>query len=88
MNQVINDKLDEKLKRIISDVFGVDLMLIDENSSPDNIEAWDSLRQMSLIMALEEEFSITFSDDQVVEMLNYKLIRQALNEVINGPRES
>jgi len=36
------------------------------------------LKHMNLIVALEEEFGVTFSEDEIVEMLNYKLIKETL----------
>ncbi len=59
---------------IISNVFDYPLEKIDEKSSPDTIESWDSLNHMKLILALEEEFKVEFSDDQIVDMLNVSLI--------------
>lgn len=45
---------------------------LDEDSSPDTVENWDSLKHMSLILALEEEFDITFSDDEIIRILSVK----------------
>jgi acyl carrier protein len=61
-------------------VFGIAESDITEDASPDTIEAWDSLRHMSLVLALEEEFGVEFTDDQTVEMLNIKLIKAILSE--------
>ncbi len=61
-------------------VFETEPSLINENSSPDNIENWDSIRHMNLIVALEEEFGIQFSDDQIADMTNFKLVIATLKE--------
>ena len=58
----------------MSDIFNIDIGSINNDSSPDNIETWDSLKHMNLIIALEEEFNIELHDDDIVEMLNYNLI--------------
>ncbi len=71
---------EQKLQEILSRVFNVSSAEITENASPDTIENWDSLRHMSLVLALEEEFNIEFTDDQVVEILSYKLIKIVLKE--------
>lgn len=52
---------------------------IREDSSPETIEAWDSLKHMSLILTLEDEFKIQFSDDEIVKMLSVALIMDVLN---------
>ncbi len=61
-------------------VFETEPSLINENSSPDNIENWDSIRHMNLIVALEEEFGIQFNDDQIADMTNFKLVIATLKE--------
>lgn len=38
---------------------------IDESTSNENLAAWDSLRQMQLVFALEETFGVTFDDDEI-----------------------
>ncbi len=75
--------IDNKIKKVISIVFEMDVDNINDNSSPDNIENWDSLRHMILIGALEDEFNIQFSDDEMTELLNFKLIKFTISEKIN-----
>ena len=55
---------------------------INEETSPDNVESWDSLKHMNLIVALEEEFEVEFLDDEIETLLNYKLIALTLEEKI------
>jgi len=55
-------------------VLNIDVSLINNESSPDNIENWDSLKHMNLIVALEEEFEIEFDDEEIVDSMNYALI--------------
>lgn len=71
---------EQKLKEVLSRVFNININTISEDASPDTIENWDSLRHMSLVLALEEEFDVEFTDDQVVEILSYKLIKIVLKE--------
>jgi acyl carrier protein len=48
----------------------------------DDLESWDSLAQMNLVIALEEEFEITIPDDEVGTMLSLPLIMSLLNELV------
>jgi acyl carrier protein len=68
----------DKIKEIMASVFKCEKSDIDENSSPDTIEKWDSLGHMNLVVALEEEFGVVFSEDETVEMLNFKLVEETL----------
>jgi len=71
---------EKKLKKIFSDIFKIEENTVDENSSVDNIESWDSLNHLNLILALELEFGISFSEEQTVEILNYSLVKLVLQE--------
>jgi acyl carrier protein len=73
--------MNKKVFKIVSQVMGVPLEEISEESSPDTISQWDSLQHMNLVLALEEEFKIQFSGDQTVSMLNVKLILLTLEEL-------
>ena len=53
---------------------------ITDESSPDNIESWDSLKHMNLIIALEEEFEVTFTDNEIFKMMNYASIKSIIIE--------
>ena len=67
----------------MASVFEVPVNDINEDSSPDTIENWDSLRHMNLITVLEEEFDIRFNDDQIIEMLNFEQVIYTTNKVLN-----
>lgn len=69
-----------KLKQVLSDVFGVDASAINDEASVDTIKKWDSLNHLNLVLALEEQFKVSFTEDQVVEMLNYPLVKAVLQE--------
>jgi len=69
-----------KLRQVVSDMLEVDIDDINENSSPDNIEQWDSLSHIKLIMAIEAEFNVKLTPDDVMDMLSVKLIKMILAE--------
>ena len=69
-----------KILEVMSSVFEVELTSLNEDSSIDNIENWDSIRHLNLILALEEEFNITIPDEEVGNLVNYKLIELIVNE--------
>lgn len=77
--------LDEaKLKSVIATVLEIDAAEIDEESSIDTIESWDSLKHMDLILSLEEEFGITVPDHEAGELTSYSLIKLVVNEQIEN----
>ena len=72
--------MEKKLKNIFSEVFNVEISVINDKSSPDNIESWDSLKHTNLIVALEESFNISFVPDEMIEMLNFGLVKIIVEE--------
>jgi acyl carrier protein len=72
--------MEADLRRLMADVFGVDVGQITEDASIDTIDAWDSVRHLNLVLALEERFAVTFTEQETVEILNYELIRAILKD--------
>tara|TARA_Y100000031_G_scaffold12789_1_gene13623 strand:- start:518 stop:742 length:225 start_codon:yes stop_codon:yes gene_type:complete len=72
----------ERVYKIISQVFNVPIENINDESSSDDIETWDSLKHMNMVLALEEEFNVQFGEEQVLEMLNVGLIIEILKEIV------
>ncbi|MEO1945688.1 MAG: acyl carrier protein [Candidatus Thioglobus sp.] len=71
--------MENRIKKVMSNVFNINVDSINNESSPDNIENWDSLKHMNLIVALEEEFRIEFDDEEIVDSMNYALILNILS---------
>jgi acyl carrier protein len=70
----------------MSAVFEISTGEINDESSPDTIESWDSLKHMNMVVALEEEFNVQFTDDNITELINMKLIRVVLLERLPADR--
>lgn len=74
--------MDDRLKQVMAEILEVDVASINEETSQDSIDQWDSLKQMNLVVALEEEFDIEFEDEDIANLLNYKLIKLTIEEKI------
>lgn len=73
----------DKIKQIMSVIFEIPVDDIQENSSPDTIERWDSLQHINLVSSLEEEFNVRFSDEEIIEMMNLELIVYIIKQKTN-----
>lgn len=80
-------ELDDKLADLLASVFDIDKDQINADSNVDNVEGWDSVNHMHLVVALEEEFGIEFKDDEAVELISFELIRSYLKEKIPAYRD-
>jgi acyl carrier protein len=73
--------MERKLKKIMTKILGINENDINEESSRKNIKAWDSLKHIRLVLAIEEEFDVEpFDMDQIVEMTSYIGIKRILRE--------
>ncbi|MCQ2522955.1 MAG: acyl carrier protein [Lachnospiraceae bacterium] len=60
----------EKLQEIFADVFDDDTIELTDETNSNDIEDWDSLEQINLIVAIETEFSIKFQMGEVSKIKN------------------
>lgn len=70
----------KRVIKVVSQVMNVPADGISPESSPDTIGAWDSLKHMNLVLALEEEFAIAFTDEEIVDLLSVRIIAETLKE--------
>jgi len=76
--------VEDRIKKIMSIIFEIDVSQISNESSADNISSWDSLKHMNLIIALEEEFDIMIPDNEVGNMLSFELIFHIINDAMQN----
>jgi len=68
----------ERVKAVLASVIGVKMSEIGDDASVSTLEAWDSIKQIKLIMALEDRFGLMFDDDEISELISLDCIAQAL----------
>ena len=68
-----------KIRPIFSDLFKINLDEINYESNRDNIDNWDSLNHLILIMKIEEAVSIKFDIENINELNSISLI---IDEII------
>jgi len=62
-------RLDQReLMRIFADVLEVDPSKLSEQSSPDNVQGWDSAKSMEIVITIEEALNLEFSADELAGM--------------------
>jgi acyl carrier protein len=72
-------EIEDRLTQTVAEVLGVTPDLLSEESSPSTISSWDSLSHLSLVIALEQEFGVNLSAEQVLAMRNMRSIRTILH---------
>ncbi|MCH5193783.1 MAG: acyl carrier protein [Oscillospiraceae bacterium] len=60
----------EKLHEVFRDIFDDDTIELNDETTADDIEDWDSLEHINLIIAVENKFGIKFGMGEVTTMKN------------------
>ena len=75
---------EDRIKQVLASVFNVDVDEITEDTSPDTLDVWDSLKQMDLVVALEDEFKMSFTQEQIIEMMTFSVVLQIVSEAVSS----
>ena len=62
----MNDRaIDEGLTEIFRDLFGDDAIVLTPRMTADDVDGWDSIKHISLIVAIEDRFGIKFTTAEI-----------------------
>lgn len=75
--------MEDRVKKVMAGIFGIDEASINSDSSVNNVETWDSLAHMQLVLALEKEFGIEIEGEKLTEIISYQLIVETIKKMIN-----
>ena len=70
--------MSNKLYSIISKVMDVPESEINDQSSPENIESWDSFHGLVLVDELENNFNVKFTIEEIADVQNVGDIKRHL----------
>lgn len=70
----------KKLSKILSRVLEIDEKKINDNTSPDNVDSWDSYNALLLVSELEDNFKVKFSLDEIISVKSVKDIKDVLKK--------
>ena len=60
----------ERITRIFREEFDDDTLIIQDETNAEDIEDWDSLAHVELVLAMEHEFGMKFNIKEVGELQN------------------
>ena len=60
----------QELNKIFIDVFDDDTIRLTEQTTADDIDDWDSLEQINLIIAIEKKYHVKFNMQEISELSN------------------
>ena len=80
-----DDELLLQLQEIMADTFDLDAVEISPNTTAADIEEWDSLSHIRLIVAIEREFGVKFSNAEIEDMKNVGDLMGAIRKKTGQP---
>lgn len=60
----------ERLNEVFRNMFDDDSIELNDNTTSDDIEDWDSLEHINLLVSVEQEFNMKFNMNEVTNMKN------------------
>ena len=64
------EEIYERLNKVFQDIFDDESITVNENTTSNDIEDWDSLEHINLVVAVEQEFGMKFNMNEVTTMKN------------------
>ena len=74
----------KRIFELVSQIMDIPQENLTIESSNLNVTGWDSLKHLTLVITIEEEFNVEFSDEQIVGMTNVAFIISALEDLTNN----
>lgn len=65
---------------IVCDVFRAEESDVDQELDLRDLSGWDSLNHMNFVAAIEKEYEIMLTGDEIAEMLNLETITRILKD--------
>ncbi len=74
------DNIELKIQGLMATIFERNVEEITVDSNQDNVDKWDSLKHLDLVISIEEEFDIVFPIEEIGNLVSFKLISVVLKE--------
>jgi acyl carrier protein len=72
--------LNEKLVEIVAELFELDPAAVDDALTPEDVELWDSMNHLRLVSAVEEEFRIKLSMQEIESIRSLAVLRALVEQ--------
>tara|TARA_B100001059_G_C17798621_1_gene564723 strand:+ start:553 stop:792 length:240 start_codon:yes stop_codon:yes gene_type:complete len=76
------EKIIYQITIAVSDVLDLENLELTEDSTAESVEGWDSLAHINIIIAIEQDFEIKFTLEEIGEFENIKKIVDSIEQKI------
>ena len=74
------DEIRDRVRAVLARVLKSDPAAIADNASQMELSEWDSVRHMNVVLALENDFGIEFTDAELQKLTSLPLLVAAIQE--------
>ena len=72
--------MDESIERLVAEVLQIPAATITNDLAMKDLDAWDSLKHMELVISLEQSFGLELTFDEIIRMQSVGEIKRVLRE--------
>lgn len=77
----------EKLTDVFREVFDDETIVIHDDMTADDVDSWDSLSHVNLIIAIELAFDIEFKQNEIQNFANVGELKQSIESKLSKKDE-
>jgi acyl carrier protein len=72
----------DKVRQIVADITHNNVASVTARSSSENLDGWDSVAQINIIVAIEEEFGVRFEPEDIHTLHSVDKIVNAVSPIL------
>ena len=72
--------MDEAIERLVAEVLQIPAATITNDLAMHDLDVWDSLKHMELVLSIEQSFGIQLTFDEIIRMQSVGEIKRVLRE--------
>ncbi len=74
----MNSTIDERLEDVFRTIFNDDDIVLSNDMTAADIDGWDSVAHINLMMTIEQTFGIQFTGNELAELKNISQLKDCL----------
>jgi acyl carrier protein len=74
--------INEQLTKVFREVFADDSIVLSDNLTANDVDGWDSLSHVNLMIAIELEFGIEFKQNEIQKFANVGELKKSIESKV------
>ena len=74
--------IDEEVRQIVAKELGVDLALVTPDTAAGELKAWDSVRMVMILSAVQSHFGVQFPDEDLFDLVSVSALADEVRKVL------